>query len=280
MNGIQLREVFDTVAALYDRARPRYPSALFDDLAELTGIRSGARVLEIGPGTGQATLTLATRGYSITAVELGRHLAAHARDKMASFAGVQIENADFETWPLPAEPFDLVFAATAFHWIGREVGERKSAGALREGGALAVVTTTHVADNDEDFWIGIQGCYERHVPGTKPGRRLPRIDGVRDVCDEIGVTGWFESPVLRQYSCDTSYTTEQYLDLLHTHSNHIALEPDVRASLLDAVRTLVEARPSGRVTVRYLFRLAIARKRASHSHAAERTEVARHLRHD
>ena len=198
MNGIQLREVFDTVAALYDRARPRYPSALFDDLAELTGIRSGARVLEIGPGTGQATLTLATRGYSITAVELGRHLAAHARDKMASFAGVQIENADFETWPLPAEPFDLVFAATAFHWIGREVGERKSAGALREGGALAVVTTTHVADDDEDFWIGIQGCYERHVPGTKPGRRLPRIDGVRDVCDEIGVTGWFESPVLRQ----------------------------------------------------------------------------------
>jgi len=238
MNGIQLREVFDTVAALYDRARPRYPSALFDDLAELTGIRSGARVLEIGPGTGQATLTLATRGYSITAVELGRHLAAHARDKMASFAGVQIENADFETWP------------------------------------LAVVTTTHVADDDEDFWIGIQGCYERHVPGTKPGLRLPRIDGVRDVCDEIGVTGWFESPVLRQYSCDTSYTTEQYLDLLRTHSNHIALEPDVRASLLDAIGTLVDARPGGRVTVCYLFRLAIARKRASHSRES------RNQRHD
>jgi SAM-dependent methyltransferase len=271
MNGIQLRGTFDTIAALYDRARPRYPPALFDDLAELTGIASGARVLEIGPGTGQATLALAMRGYAIVAVELGRHLAAHARDKMASFASVEIQNADFETWPLPAEPFDLVLAATAFQWIKREVGERKSARALREGGALAIVTTTHVADDDEDFWIAIQGCYERHVPGTKPGRRLPPIDAVRDVCDEIGVTGWFESPVLRQYPWDATYTTAQYLDLMHTHSNHIALDPDVRASLLNSIGGLVDARPGGRVTVRYLFRLAIARKRASDSRASERT---------
>jgi SAM-dependent methyltransferase len=264
MNGIQLRDTFDTVAALYDRARPRYPQELFDDLADLTGIGPGARVLEIGPGTGQATLALAMRGYSITAVELGRHLAAHARDKMASFAGVEIAHADFETWPLPAEPFDVVFAATAFHWLAREVGERKSAGALRDGGALAVVTTTHVAGDDEDFWAAIQHCYERHVPGTEPGRRLPRAEAVRDLCDEIGATGWFEPPVLRHYVWDTSYATPEYLDLMHTHSNHIALDPDVRASLLDSMGALVDARPGRRVTVRYLFRLAIARKRAPH----------------
>jgi SAM-dependent methyltransferase len=261
MNGIELRGTFDTVAALYDRARPRYPAALFDDLAELTGVAAGARVLEIGPGTGQATLALAMRGYTIIAVELGRHLAAHARDNMASFAGVEVHNADFETWPLPAEPFDLVFAATAFHWIRREVGERKSARALRDGGALAVVTTTHVADDDEEFWIAIQGCYERHVPGTKPGRRLPRIDAVGDVCDEIGITGCFESPALRQYLWDATYTTAQYLDLMRTHSNHIALDGDVLSSLLDSMERLVDAQPGGRVTARYLFRLAIARKR-------------------
>jgi SAM-dependent methyltransferase len=261
MNGIQLRDTFDTVAALYDRARPRYPPALFDDLAGLTGIAPGARILEIGPGTGQATLALAMRGYTIIAVELGRHLAAHARDKLASFAGVEVHTADFETWPLPAEPFDLVFAATAFHWITREVGERKSARALHDGGALAIVTTTHIADDDEDFWIAVQGCYERHVPGTTPGRRLPRIDAVRDVCDEIGDTGWFESPVLRRYQWDATYTTAQYLDLMRTHSNHIALDPDVRASLLDSMAGLVDARPGGRVTARYLFRLAIAHKR-------------------
>jgi hypothetical protein len=36
-------------AELYDRTRPRYPSALFDDLAELAGIGPGSGVLEIGP---------------------------------------------------------------------------------------------------------------------------------------------------------------------------------------------------------------------------------------
>jgi hypothetical protein len=63
---------------------------------------------------------------------------------------------------------------------------------------------------------------------------------------------------------DTSYATPEYLDLMHTHSNHIALDPDVRASLLDSMGALVDARPGRRVTVRYLFRLAIARKRAPH----------------
>jgi len=54
-----LRSTFDEAAELYHRARPGYPAALFDDLAELTSIRPGSRVLEIGPGTGQATLPLA-----------------------------------------------------------------------------------------------------------------------------------------------------------------------------------------------------------------------------
>ena len=58
----RLRATFDQAAGLYGRARPGYPPALFDDLADLTGIRPGSRVLEIGPGTDQATLPLAARG--------------------------------------------------------------------------------------------------------------------------------------------------------------------------------------------------------------------------
>jgi hypothetical protein len=68
------RGTFDQAADLYDRARPGYPRALFDDLAELTGVGAGSRVLEIGPGTGQATLPLAERGCRVVAVE---RLAGH-----------------------------------------------------------------------------------------------------------------------------------------------------------------------------------------------------------
>ena len=109
----RLRSTFDQAAELYDRARPRYPAALFDDLAELAGIGPGSKVLEIGPGTGQATVALAERGCRVVAVELGAALAAVARRNLARFPAVEVVTAPFEDWPLPKEPFDLVLAATA-----------------------------------------------------------------------------------------------------------------------------------------------------------------------
>ena len=97
----RLRSTFDQAAELYDRARPRYPPALFDDLAALAGIGPGSRVLEIGPGTGQATVALAERGYRVVAVELGAQLAAVARRNLARFPSVEVVTAAFEDWPLP-----------------------------------------------------------------------------------------------------------------------------------------------------------------------------------
>src|SRR5262245_34968873 len=71
----QLRRRFNEAPALYDRARPRYPAEVFDDLIAMTALPLGGRILEIGCGTGIATEPLAERGYQITAVELGAELA-------------------------------------------------------------------------------------------------------------------------------------------------------------------------------------------------------------
>jgi ubiquinone/menaquinone biosynthesis C-methylase UbiE len=102
-----LSRTFDEDAELYDRARPGYPSEVFDDLAKLAGIGPGCRVLEVGAGTGKATSPLAERGCRITAVELGADMAAVARRNLAGFESVEIVTADFETWPLPGEPLRL-----------------------------------------------------------------------------------------------------------------------------------------------------------------------------
>ena len=160
------RSTFDEAVELYDRARPGYPAALFEDLAELTSIGPESRVLEIGPGTGQATLPLAERGCRVVAVELGADLAAVARRKLAGFANVEVVTAAFEDWPLPAEAFDLVLAATAFHWIDPAVRIDKVADALRPGGSLATITTHHVAGGDESFFAYAQSCYVRWDPDT------------------------------------------------------------------------------------------------------------------
>ena len=79
----QLRTAFEAVAERYDEARPTYPEAFFDDLVELTGAPPGGRILEIGPGTGKATVALAGRGYALLGVELGPQLAEVARRNLA-----------------------------------------------------------------------------------------------------------------------------------------------------------------------------------------------------
>ena len=50
----QLGMTFDGDAELYDRVRPGYPTALFDDLAVLAGVGPGCRLWELGAGTGNA----------------------------------------------------------------------------------------------------------------------------------------------------------------------------------------------------------------------------------
>ena len=82
-----LRETFDRASALYQRARPEYPDELFDHLVTVTGLAAGDRVLEVGCGTGKATLPLARRGFRITAIELGAQLAAAARRNLSDFPG-------------------------------------------------------------------------------------------------------------------------------------------------------------------------------------------------
>jgi SAM-dependent methyltransferase len=204
--------------------RPGYPEELFDDLARLVGLRRGSRVLELGCGTGQATVSLARRGYVVVAVELGAGLADVARRKLAPFSAVRVVNAAFEGWPLPGEAFDAAFAATSFHWIDQAVRVSKSADALRPGGALAVVSTHHVAGGDERFFVDVQRCYERWDPDTPPGLRLPEAAEVPSDREEFDASGRF-GRVFRRYERDLTYSAPEYRDLLLSYSDHRAMDP-------------------------------------------------------
>ncbi|MFE9062135.1 class I SAM-dependent methyltransferase [Streptomyces violaceusniger] len=258
---VHLSRSFDEDAELYDRARPGYPPELFDDLTEVAGTGPGCRVLEVGAGTGKATLPLAERGCRITAVELGADMAAVARRNLARFEAVEIVTADFETWPLPEEPFDAVVSATAFHWIDPAVRMAKAADALRPGGALAVVATQHVAGGSEEFFVEVQDCYECFDPATPPGLRLPAAADVdtSDHADEVARSGRFGPVGFRRYEWDLTYTTAEYLAVLRTYSGHRALSPRAREGLLECIAGLIDRRYGGRVTKRYLTELRVSR---------------------
>ena len=264
-DGRQLRAIFDEDAERYDRARPGYPPALFDDLAALAGVGAGCRVLEIGCGTGQATVPLAARGCEVVAVELGASLAAVARRNLAPFPRAQVVTSTFEAWPLPPEPFDVVLAATSFHWVDPAVRVAKAADALRPGGVLATITTHHVAGGTEPFFAEMQACYERWDPATPPGLRCEPADAIPTDAHEIVGSGRFEPPVFLRHIADIGYTRAEYLDVLLTYSGHRALPPPAQRGLLDCIAALIDNRHGGRIVKRYLYELRIARRLPSAS---------------
>jgi SAM-dependent methyltransferase len=255
----QLRKVFDEDADLYTRARPGYPAALFADLAALTGLRPGARVLEIGPGTGQATFALAGLGARVTAIELGPELAAALRRRAP--AGIDVQVGAFEDWPLPAEPFDVVASFTAWHWLDPAVRSSRVAAALSPTGSLATVTTSHVRGGTEAFFDAAQDCYRRWDPATEPGVLLQTADAIAPATDEVDGSAAFRAAVRRRYRQDISYSTAGYLDLLNTYSGHRALTPERRAGLLSDLGKLIDERFGGTVTKSYLYELRVAGRR-------------------
>jgi len=215
-------------------------------------------VLEIGCGTGQATRPLARLGATIVAVELSAGAAAVARHNLADFPAVTVEVGAFEDWTPPAEPFDLVIAATAFHWIDPAVRCTRTADVLRPGGSLAVVHTETVLGGTDRFFADSQDCYERFDPSTEPGFRQSPAAEIPDDPAGLERSGRFGPPVFRRYEWSQEYTTAAYLDLLMTYSNHRALPPAARDGLLACLATQIDNNHNGRITKRYLNLLTFA----------------------
>ena len=255
----KLREIFDEDAELYDRARPGYPEELLDDLGELAGLGPGSRVLEIGPGTGQATLALAARGCSVLAVELGASLAATLRRRAAGLP-VEVAVGSFEDHPLPPEPVDAVAAFTAWHWLTAGLRVTRAHAALRPGGSLVTVTTEHVLGGTASFFADAQRCYERWDPATEPGLRLQPSEELAPMLDEADTSELFAPAVRRRHHQDVTYSTQGYLDVLTTYSGHRALTPERRSGLLDCIGQLIDTRYGGSVTKRYLYELRVAQQ--------------------
>jgi SAM-dependent methyltransferase len=260
----QRRATFDQVALLYDQVRPGYPEALFEDVIAFSHIPYGGQILEIGCGTGQATLPLARRGYSIHCIELGAGLAAVAQRNLAPYPTAAVSIGAFETWPLQNESYSLAISATAFHWIDPAVRYHKTAQALKPSGAIALFWNSHVQTAiSADFFQAVQAVYERVVPTLAkrfPG--LPHPTNVpTPVKDEIEHTGLFGDVTVRTYKWDAVYTATTYINLLNTYSDHRSLDAATRAHLFCGIAELIETHFGGHITKEYLTILYLAQRK-------------------
>ncbi len=252
-----LRATFDRVAEQYDDARPVAPAVVFDDLVALASLAPGARLLEIGCGTGQATLPLAERGFEILAVELGAQLAEVARRKLAAFPRVEIVTAPFEEWDPGDARFDAVVSFNAFHWIDPDVRFAKSAGVLVDGGSLAVVGSHLIVhDGVDPVWLALAEDYEA-VTG-KPETRLS-VDEARDRSTEFTEAGHFGGVTRRTHMWDSTYTADEYVALRGTMSMYAELDDGIRDELFERIRLRIEA-AGGAITPTWFAVLYVAER--------------------
>jgi SAM-dependent methyltransferase len=259
----QLRTTFESAAALYHQARPDYPDELFDALVAMAALQPDAGLLEVGCATGKATLPLARRGFAITAVELGAALAAQARRNLAEFDRVSVDNADFERWEPPAPTkSDLVYAATAWHWIDPDTRYARAWELLKPGGHLAFWEATHVVPPDGDpFFYQLQDIYEEIGEGLPGGWEFSTVETLADRAAEIEATGLFTDVRLRRFGWEIRYTADTYISLLDTFSSHIAMAQWQRMRLYGEIRRRLAARPDGMLRRDWGAVLHVARRR-------------------
>lgn len=262
---VRLRGTFGAAAHRYEQARPDYPEQLFDALVDLTWLRAGDRLLEVGPATGKATAPMAERGFRITGVELDPDLAAVAAARFVGSGNVTIVQDNFETWTPPAGAgLDLVYGATSWHWIDPTVRYRRAMAALRAGGHLAVWSTAHVVpDGGDPFFHQIQDIYDEIGEGNPADWHFPRPGELPPLNLERDSGGIFERIATRHFDWQTVYDAEGYIELLDTFSGHLSMQPWQRSRLFGEIRRRLAARPDGLLRRHWGAVLEVARLRSA-----------------
>ena len=241
MSSTELKTTFNTAAVLYEDIRPGYPEELIRDVVDLSGLSDHSRILEGGCGTGKATRSFAERGYELVCLDIGADLIAVATEKLKQFPSVSFMREAFETWE-PEGTFDLIISATAFHWVDPKVRYLKVSEVLESSGFLAVFSNQHVR-KEEGFFAETQSLYDRYYLPLTAHRPT-------HTTDLQGVEA-FQPPIRRVYPWTQTYSSEQYIKLLRTYSDHIALPDKNRHLLFEGIVNLIETKYNGRITKHY-----------------------------
>ena len=134
------RQLFGADPAAYDLGRPGHSPLVYEVLVERCGLGPGASVIEVGPGTGQATRRLLELGADpILVVEPNPSLAEYLEELYGD--RLELARASLEEANLEPRRFDLAAAASSFHWVDEPVGLARLFTVLRPGGWCAIWST-------------------------------------------------------------------------------------------------------------------------------------------
>jgi SAM-dependent methyltransferase len=251
-------KVFNDNFQLYDDVRPGYPEELYNDIENLISINSDTNVLEIGAGNGIATLEIYNKWHlKIDAIEPGNELCGIMHKRFNGNDNISILNDTFENITTNKK-YDIIISATAFHWLDLNSKYKQCHNILKENGCLIIYWNNYGIENDE---IGnmIQEIYNKNSEikftdnKTASEMQMKKIESRKN---ELENSKYFKLVFHKIYKRIINYSTDDYIKLLHTYSDHTKYDDN----FFDDIRKIINEN-GGKIGVRVLTNLEIGKKK-------------------
>lgn len=249
---------FDTVASTYAKLRPGYVEALYQDIFAYHLLDVSSHAVEVGVGGGQATEPILKTGCAVTAVEPGANFCALCNEKFAGYPNFSVINGIFEETSFPPDSCDLVYSASAFHWVPEEIGYRKAFDMLKSGGAFARFANHPYRDKGRPgMHEALQAVYAVYMPGSLVPNEYSEEAAAQRA--QIAAKYGFVDIQYHLYRRTRDFTAAEYVQLLGTYSDHIAIEEQTRGRFFREIEEAIN-RLGGTITIYDTIDLQLARK--------------------
>jgi len=251
---------FDSVAALYDAARPSYPDQAIDAVIAYAAVSASSALLEIGPGTGKATVLFAARGLNVHCVEPGRALSEILLQRTKSLRGtVSVENKRFEELSRAPASYDLIYAAQSFHWLDPATRLEKIHSLLRNRASFAAIWNKPT-DEGSAHRRAFDNIYDQIAPELKDeAKSRPFHAEASKLEGDLKASGLFSEVCHAAFRWSQTYTAKQYTELLNTYSDHRALDPQKFKQLSAGLQNAIEEQ-GGSINMPYTTVVQLAKK--------------------
>lgn len=258
-----LEWTFDTVASTYEKLRPGYVNELYLTLFDYIPINENSNVVEVGSGGGQATAPILMTGCQLTAVEYGEQFSELLKDKFKKYQKFSVITGKFEDTVFEDNIFDLVFSASAFHWVPEKIGYEKVFSMLKNGGVFARFANHPYRDKGNPALSQeIDEIYDQYYNKYYNKKRETISEYTEQQAKEramIASKYGFSDIRYELFYRERVFSAKEYIELLGTYSDHIAIEENIRTDFFAKIEEAIN-KYGGTITIYDTIDLQLARK--------------------
>lgn len=261
INGLEW--TFDTVASAYEKMRPGYTDELYQAIFGYIPINNMSKAVEVGIGGGQATLPILKTGCKLTAVDYGEKFCVLCSEKFKEYSDFSAVAGKFEDIDFKDNEYDLVYSASAFHWVPEEIGYKKVYNMLKDGGAFARFANHPYRDKGnsalskeiDEIYAEYYYKYYNKEPKKPKEYCEEQAIGRAMIAEKYG----FKDVSYRLFYRTRTFTSKEYTTLIGTYSDHIAIEEKIRTEFFGKIEEAIN-RNGGSLTIYDTIDLQLARK--------------------